>query len=81
MSLLALRACSLRPLASRLRLTAARRAFSAGGNAKVLVLAEHDNKVLNEGTLNAVTAAKKIGADVTVLVAGHSCQSVVQQVR
>jgi electron transfer flavoprotein alpha subunit len=36
----------------------------------VLVLAEHDNKTIKKATLNAVTAAQKLG-DVHVLVAGH----------
>jgi electron transfer flavoprotein alpha subunit len=36
-----------------------------------LVLAEHDNKTIRKATLNAVAAAKKIGGDIHVLVAGH----------
>ncbi|MBW8904276.1 MAG: FAD-binding protein [Betaproteobacteria bacterium] len=36
-----------------------------------LVLAEHDNKTIRKATLNAVAAAKKIGGDMHVLVAGH----------
>ena len=36
----------------------------------VLVIAEHDNATLKGATLNAVTAAKAIDADVHVLVAG-----------
>ena len=36
----------------------------------VLVLAEHDNKTVKKATLNAVTAALKLG-EVHVLVAGH----------
>uniref|UniRef100_A0AAG5CQP7 Electron transfer flavoprotein subunit alpha n=1 Tax=Anopheles atroparvus TaxID=41427 RepID=A0AAG5CQP7_ANOAO len=35
-----------------------------------LVVAEHNNETLNPITANAVTAAKKMGGDVTVLVAG-----------
>ncbi|KFB41303.1 AGAP004031-PA-like protein [Anopheles sinensis] len=35
-----------------------------------LVVAEHNNETLNPITANAVTAAKKLGGDVTVLVAG-----------
>lgn len=38
-----------------------------------LVLAEHNNEALNPITANAVTAAKKLGGDVTVLVAGTKC--------
>jgi len=44
----------------------------------VLVIAEHDNSVLKPATLNTVTAALELG-DVTVLVAGHNCQSVASQ--
>jgi electron transfer flavoprotein alpha subunit len=36
----------------------------------VLVLAEHDNRTVKKATLNAVTAAQKLG-EVHVLVAGH----------
>ncbi len=39
-----------------------------------LVIAEHDNKVLKGATLNAIAAAQKIGAPVTVLVAGSDCK-------
>ena len=39
----------------------------------VLVFAEHDNKTIKKSTLNAVTAAQKIGGDIHVLVAGHGC--------
>jgi electron transfer flavoprotein alpha subunit len=39
----------------------------------VLVIAEHDGKQLKPGTANAVTAATKMGGDVTVLVAGSQC--------
>ncbi|EGG15100.1 electron transfer flavoprotein alpha subunit [Cavenderia fasciculata] len=43
-----------------------------------LVVAEHDNKNLMASTLNAVTAASKIdGANISVLVAGSKCSSVV----
>ena len=39
----------------------------------VLVIAEHDGKQLKPGTANAVTAAAKMGGDITVLVAGQQC--------
>ena len=39
----------------------------------ILVFAEHDNKSVRKSTLNAVTAAQKIGGDIHVLVAGHNC--------
>ena len=37
----------------------------------VLVVAEHDNKSIRKSTLNAIAAAKKLGGDLHVLVAGH----------
>jgi electron transfer flavoprotein alpha subunit len=39
----------------------------------ILVLAEHDNKNIKKSTLNTVAAAKKLGGDIHVLVAGHGC--------
>ncbi|MDD9901089.1 MAG: FAD-binding protein [Alphaproteobacteria bacterium] len=42
----------------------------------ILLIAEHDNNTLKPATLNTVTAAQKIGGDITVLVAGHNCQAV-----
>jgi electron transfer flavoprotein alpha subunit len=44
----------------------------------VLVIAEHDGKQLKPGTTNTVTAAAKIGSDITVLVAGHQCADAAQ---
>ncbi len=41
-----------------------------------LLLAEHDNKSLKDSTSKALTAAKAIGANVHVLVAGHNCKTV-----
>jgi len=41
----------------------------------VLVIAEHDASGLKPATLNAVTAATKIGGDVAVLVAGQNCRA------
>jgi len=38
------------------------------------VLAEHNNSSLDDGTLPAVTAAAKLGGEVTVLVAGKGCK-------
>lgn len=38
-----------------------------------LVVAEHNNDKLLAVTQNALSAAKKIGGDVTVLVAGTKC--------
>jgi len=42
-----------------------------------LVIAEHDNAALTPVTLNAISAAKKIGGDVSCFVAGESCAGAV----
>jgi electron transfer flavoprotein alpha subunit len=42
----------------------------------ILVLAEHDNAELKPSTLNTVTAAKAIGGDIHLLVAGEGCGAV-----
>ena len=39
----------------------------------VLILAKHDNAHLNDATAKAVTAAKAMGGDIHVLVAGENC--------
>lgn len=44
----------------------------------ILVLAEHDNAALKLDTAKVVTAARAIGAEVHVLVAGHQCGTVVE---
>jgi electron transfer flavoprotein alpha subunit len=43
-----------------------------------LLLAEHDNASLKDATNKALTAAKLLGADVHVLVAGHNCKPVAE---
>jgi electron transfer flavoprotein alpha subunit len=45
----------------------------------ILVYAEHDNSVLKAETLKTVAAAQQIGGDITILVAGHHCQTVAEQ--
>ena len=42
----------------------------------ILLLAKHDNASLNEATSKTVTAAKEIGGDIHVLVAGNGCADV-----
>ncbi len=39
----------------------------------ILVIAEHDNGAIKPAVLNTVTAAKALGEDIHVLVAGHQC--------
>jgi electron transfer flavoprotein alpha subunit len=44
-----------------------------------LLLAEHDNKALKDSTNKAMTAAKALGADVHVLVAGSGAKAVADE--
>ncbi|MDD3327952.1 MAG: FAD-binding protein [Zoogloea sp.] len=44
----------------------------------ILVIAEHDNAGLKAATLNTVSAAAKLGADIEVLVAGSNCAAAAQ---
>lgn len=46
----------------------------------ILVIAEHDNAELKPATLNTVTAARAIGGDIHVLVAGEGCGGVADAV-
>ncbi|XP_046751560.1 electron transfer flavoprotein subunit alpha, mitochondrial [Diprion similis] len=45
-----------------------------------LVIAEHNNEALSTITQNALTAARQIGGDITVLVAGTKCGPVAEAV-
>lgn len=40
----------------------------------ILVIAEHDHKEINPATLNTIAAAKAIGGDIDVLIAGTNAQ-------
>ncbi|HSF22638.1 MAG TPA: FAD-binding protein, partial [Blastocatellia bacterium] len=42
----------------------------------ILVIAEHDNATLKSATLNTVSAAAKLGQDISILVAGQGCDAV-----
>ncbi|XP_051548280.1 electron transfer flavoprotein subunit alpha, mitochondrial-like isoform X1 [Myxocyprinus asiaticus] len=44
-----------------------------------LVVAEHNNGMLTPITLNAISAAKKVGSEVSCLVAGTDCAKVAEQ--
>jgi electron transfer flavoprotein alpha subunit len=44
-----------------------------------LLLAEHDNQALNEATMRALTAAKALGGEVHVLVAGKGARAVADE--
>jgi len=44
----------------------------------ILVIAEHNNNTLSASVLPTITAARQLGDDVTVLVAGWQCQAVAE---
>jgi len=44
----------------------------------ILVFADHDNSSLKQSTLNVIAAAKAIGGDIDVLVAGENCGAVAE---
>ncbi|KND01949.1 uncharacterized protein SPPG_02456 [Spizellomyces punctatus DAOM BR117] len=56
------------------------RSFAASRNASTLVLVEHKNDAVASSTLNAITAATKIGGSVTALVAGSAPDAVAKSV-
>ncbi len=43
-----------------------------------LIIAEHDHVSIKSATLNTITAARKIGGDIHVLVAGSGCDAAAQ---
>ena len=45
----------------------------------ILVIAEHDNAELKPATLNVLSAAQQIDANIDVLVVGDACQAVAEQ--
>ncbi|KAJ1966866.1 Electron transfer flavoprotein alpha-subunit [Dispira parvispora] len=58
-----------------------RRAFSAtAGRLNTLLLVEHKDKAVSAGSLNAITAAEKLGKPITALVAGADAQAVAGEV-
>ncbi len=44
----------------------------------ILIIAEHNNASLKSATGNTVSAAQKIGGDISILVAGHQCEAAAQ---
>jgi electron transfer flavoprotein alpha subunit len=45
----------------------------------ILVVAEHDHRKLKKATLNTVAAAKKLGSEIHVLVAGHEAAAAAKE--
>jgi electron transfer flavoprotein alpha subunit len=46
---------------------------------KILVIAEHDNKILRRSTYQTITAAQQLGTEIDLLIIGENCQSVSEQ--
>ena len=46
----------------------------------ILVIAEHDHMSIKSATRNTIAAAKEIGGDIDVLVAGHGCDAAARAV-
>ena len=47
--------------------------------ASTLVIAEHNDSKLNPATLNAVNAAKKLGGDISIFLAGEKAEAVAKE--
>ena len=45
----------------------------------VLIIAEHSNAALAPASLSTITAARELGGEVTVLVAGHGCRAAAEE--
>ena len=45
----------------------------------ILVIAEHDNQNLSPATFNTISASRKIGSDIDILVAGSGCTNIGKQ--
>lgn len=45
----------------------------------ILVLASHNNQILNPETASIITAAKQLAGEITVMVAGYACEPVAKQ--
>ncbi len=48
---------------------------------KTLILAEHDNQSLKPATLNAISAGRRMGGEIDVLIAGCDCSAVADSVQ
>jgi electron transfer flavoprotein alpha subunit len=46
---------------------------------KIILIAEHDNKVLKSANLHTLTAAQRFDGEIDILIAGYQCESVAQQ--
>jgi transketolase len=55
--------------------------ISSRRNASTLVVAEHDGKNVTQGTLACITAAKKIGGDMTLFITGSQIDEVINSAK
>ncbi|KAI9484194.1 MAG: hypothetical protein EXX96DRAFT_168441 [Benjaminiella poitrasii] len=60
--------------------TFVKRFYATGAGASTLLLVEHKDGVIGGATLNALTAANKLGGSVTALVAGDAPEGIASQV-
>ncbi|KAF9904346.1 hypothetical protein BX616_001334 [Lobosporangium transversale] len=56
------------------------RTYATSGNVSTLLLVEHKDNKVAASTLNALTAASKLGGSITALVAGNAPDTVVSEV-
>ncbi|KAI8988315.1 hypothetical protein BDF20DRAFT_855072 [Mycotypha africana] len=67
-------------IALQARNTLAQRFYATGAGANALLFVEHKDGAITGATLNALTAAKKLGGSVTALVAGDAPEGIVKEV-
>ena len=67
-------------IALQARATLAQRFYATGAGANTLLYVEHKDGAIGGATLNALTAANKLGGSVTALVAGDAPEAVAKEV-
>ncbi|KAG1145339.1 hypothetical protein G6F37_011118 [Rhizopus arrhizus] len=67
-------------IALQTRSALVRRLYSTGAGVSSLLYVEHKDGAISGATLNALTAAKKLGGSITALVAGDAPEGVAEQV-
>jgi electron transfer flavoprotein alpha subunit len=48
---------------------------------KILIIAEHDNAALKLSTFHTLSAAKELGEEIDLLIAGENCQKIAEQAK
>ncbi|RCH77857.1 hypothetical protein CU098_004974 [Rhizopus stolonifer] len=67
-------------IALQARATLAKRFYATGAGVNTLLYVEHKDGAISGATLNALTAANKLGGSISALVAGDAPEGVVKQV-